>query len=53
MNKTNAMRQLDVAKIKYEPMTYEVDENDLSGVHAAQMLGIDEDIIERAKEYLN
>ena len=27
MNKTNAMRQLDTAKIKYEPMTYEVDEN--------------------------
>ena len=29
LNKTNAMRQLDAAKIKYEPMTYEVDESDL------------------------
>lgn len=36
--KTNAMRQLDKAKIPYETEEYEVDENDLSGVHVAQTL---------------
>ena len=45
MNKTNAMRQLDVAKIKYEPMTYEVDENDLSGVHIAEQIGLPVEIV--------
>ena len=38
--KTNAMRQLDAAKIPYEPLTYEVDENDLSGVHIADQVGL-------------
>ncbi len=38
--KTNAMRQLDAAKIPYDPKTYEVDENDLSGVHIAQQIGL-------------
>ena len=41
MNKTNAMRQLDAAKIKYEIYEYEVDEKDLSGVHVAAQLGLD------------
>lgn len=36
MKKTNAMRKLDQAKIQYEVLTYEVDENDLSGVHVAE-----------------
>lgn len=45
MNKTNAMRQLDVAKIKYEPMTYEVDESDLSGVHIAEQIGLPVEIV--------
>lgn len=40
--KTNAMRQLDRAKIVYETAEYEVDESDLSGVHLAQSLGIDD-----------
>ena len=40
INKTNAMRQLDVAKIKYETCTYEVDENDLSGTHIAEQIGL-------------
>ncbi len=40
INKTNAMRQLDAAKIKYEPMVYEVDENDLSGTHIADQIGL-------------
>ena len=38
--KTNAMRRLDSAKIKYEIKTYVVDENDLSGVHIADQIGI-------------
>lgn len=41
MNKTNVMRLLDAAKIPYEPMEYEVDENDLSGIHIANELGED------------
>ena len=38
--KTNAMRRLDAAKIAYESLTYEVDENDLSGVHIADQIGL-------------
>ncbi|MBR2292974.1 MAG: Cys-tRNA(Pro) deacylase [Clostridia bacterium] len=38
--KTNAMRQLDAAKIPYTPCTYEVDESDLSGVHIADQIGL-------------
>lgn len=41
MTKTNAMRMLDKAKIKYEPLEYEVDENDLSGVSIAKKVGLD------------
>ena len=40
MTKTNAMRQLDAAKIPYEPKSYEVDENDLSGTHIAEQIGL-------------
>ena len=40
MPKTNAMRQLDAARIPYEVMTYEVDENDLSGTHIAAQIGL-------------
>ena len=40
INKTNAMRQLDAAKIKYEVCSYEVDENDLSGTHIADQIGL-------------
>lgn len=40
INKTNAMRQLDAAKIKYEMCEYEVDENDLSGTHIAEQIGL-------------
>lgn len=36
--KTNAMRMLDTAKISYKVLEYQVDENDLSGVHIAQQL---------------
>ena len=38
MQKTNAMRRLDAAKIPYEVLEYEVDENDLSGMHIAEQL---------------
>ena len=40
MTKTNAMRRLDAAKIKYEIKEYEVDENDLSGTHIAEQIGL-------------
>ncbi|MBO5293926.1 MAG: Cys-tRNA(Pro) deacylase [Clostridia bacterium] len=39
MTKTNAMRMLDAAKIAYEILEYEVDENDLSGMHIAEQVG--------------
>ena len=40
MTKTNAMRRLDAAKIKYEVKEYEVDESDLSGTHIAEQIGL-------------
>ena len=39
MTKTNAMRMLDTAKIPYHVLEYQVDENDLSGMHIAETLG--------------
>ena len=36
VNKTNVARLLDKAKVKYELIPYEVDENDLSAVHVAE-----------------
>ena len=41
MTKTNAMRMLDKAKVKYEIIEYEVDESDLSGTHIADEVGLD------------
>ncbi len=43
MTITNAMRLLKQAGIEFDTSEYEVDESDLSGVHAAEMLGIDPD----------
>lgn len=43
MTTTNAMRMLTRAGIGFRVSSYEVDESDLSGVHAAQALGIDPD----------
>ena len=43
MTITNAMRLLKQANIPFDTSEYEVDESDLSGVHAAAMLGIDPD----------
>ena len=39
INKTNAARLLDKAKVGYELIPYEVDESDLSAVHVAEQLG--------------
>lgn len=39
INKTNAARLLDKAKIDYELIPYEVDKSDLSAVHVAEQLG--------------
>lgn len=39
IEKTNAARLLDRAKIAYELVPYEVDENDLAATHVAEQLG--------------
>lgn len=39
MNKTNAVRMLEAAKINFRTAEYTVDENDLSGMHVAEQLG--------------
>ena len=39
INKTNVARLLDKAKVKYDLIPYEVDENDLSAIHVAESLG--------------
>lgn len=39
--KTNVARLLDKAKVAYELIPYEVDENDLSAIHVAASLGED------------
>ena len=39
--KTNAARLLDQAKIAYELISYEVDENDLGATHLAETIGED------------
>ena len=36
INKTNVARLLDKAKIAYQLVPYEVDENDLSATHVAE-----------------
>lgn len=41
--KTNVMRLLEAAGIPYRSMEYEVDEQDLSGIHVANQLGQDPD----------
>lgn len=43
MNKTNAMRLLDAARIPYRVVEYEYDENDLGGQHVAAATGMDPD----------
>lgn len=41
INKTNVARLLDKAKVAYELIPYNVDENDLSAIHVAESLGED------------
>ncbi|MBE6539050.1 MAG: Cys-tRNA(Pro) deacylase [Ruminococcaceae bacterium] len=43
--KTNAMRILDAAKIEYEIKEYVPDENDLSGVHIAEQIGLRSEMV--------
>lgn len=43
--KTNAMRMLDAANITYTTKEYPYEESDLSGIHAAQTLGLDENMV--------
>ncbi len=45
MIKTNAMRILDKEKIQYTPYEYPVDENNLTGVHIAEQIGLNPDIV--------
>ena len=45
MTITNAMRLLRQADIDFDTSEYEVDESDLSGVHAADMLGVEPDCV--------
>ena len=40
MNKTNAMRMLDKAKIEYEALEYKYDDSDLSGITIANAVGL-------------
>ncbi len=40
LQKTNVMRLLDAAGIPYEPETYVPDEEDLSGTHIADQIGL-------------
>ena len=44
-NKTNAMRMLDAAGISYQVYEYAVDENDLSGTHIADEIGLAHDMV--------
>ncbi len=43
--KTNVMRILDSAKLRYETAEYDVDESDLSGVHLAESIGVDVSLV--------
>jgi Cys-tRNA(Pro)/Cys-tRNA(Cys) deacylase len=40
VKRTNVLRLLDAAGISYEVKEYPVDESDLSGIHAAELLGM-------------
>lgn len=40
MTKTNVMRLLEAAGVAYRTTEYEYDENNLSGLHAAEQIGI-------------
>ena len=44
-SKTNAMRRLDAAGIPYVTYEYPVDENDLSGKHIADEIGLPHEVV--------
>jgi Cys-tRNA(Pro)/Cys-tRNA(Cys) deacylase len=41
VQKTNAIRLLEASKISHSTLTYEVDENDLSGITVANKIGVE------------
>lgn len=43
MEKTNAIRMLEQHGVEFQVMEYEVDEDDLSATHAAELLGLEPD----------
>jgi len=45
VKKTNAMRLLDAAKVRYDVKEYQFDLDDLSGTHAAEAVGLDRDVV--------
>jgi len=45
MNKTNVIRLLEANKISHDIKTYEVDENDLSGITVAKKIGVSEEMV--------
>lgn len=45
MQKTNAIRLLEKAKIPFETKEYEVDESDLSGTHVAESVNLPPEIV--------
>lgn len=45
MVKTNAMRLLETAGIDFQTNEYEVDDHDLTGAHAADLMGMDYDTV--------
>jgi len=45
MSKTNAIRILESHKIKFETISYEVDENDLSGETVAFKIGVESETV--------
>jgi Cys-tRNA(Pro)/Cys-tRNA(Cys) deacylase len=45
MSKTNAVRILDSNKLRYTLHTYDVDENDLSGITVAEKISADPDSV--------
>jgi len=53
MKKTNAVRELDKHKIKYNLREYKVDENDLGAIHVALETGLDLEIIFKTLSLLN
>ena len=45
MSKTNAIRILESNKIEYETVSYQVDENDLSGETVASKIGVNPETV--------